>query len=125
MLNVNVHEAQIDLSNLIQRVLLGEEIIITQAGTPIAILAPIKPLPAPRIPGNDADTVIIHPDFDDPLPEFVTVQQLHPPNCPKKIGATITLSPPKRKRWLALDSWFLLLPMRIGIRRGGDGFARP
>lgn len=70
MLNVNVYEAQTDLSNLIKRVLLGEEIIITQEGTPIAVLAPIKPSLAPRVPGNDADTVIIHPDFDDPLPEF-------------------------------------------------------
>jgi prevent-host-death family protein len=70
MMNVNVHDAQIDLSSLLQRVLLGEEIIITQGGAPIAILAPIKPKPMPRIPGNDAHTVIIHPDFDAPLPEF-------------------------------------------------------
>ena len=32
--------------------------------------SPLKSPHVPRILGNDADTVIIHPDFDDPLPDF-------------------------------------------------------
>jgi hypothetical protein len=33
-------------------------------------LSPYEELPARRVPGNDADKVIIKSNFDDPLPEF-------------------------------------------------------
>ena len=67
---VNVHEAKTQLSKLLQRVMNGEEIIIAKAGSPVAVLSPFKELPKPRVPGNDAGSVEIGPDFDDPLPEF-------------------------------------------------------
>jgi prevent-host-death family protein len=67
---VNVHEAKTNLSKLLNRVMSGEEIIIAKAGEPIAVLSPVKKLPEPRIPGIDAGKVVIHSNFDDPLPEF-------------------------------------------------------
>lgn len=70
MTTVNIHEAKTHLSELLRRVMNGEEIIIAKAGEPIAILSPVQKVPAPRVPGNDADKVIEHIDFDDPLPEF-------------------------------------------------------
>jgi antitoxin (DNA-binding transcriptional repressor) of toxin-antitoxin stability system len=48
----------------------GEEIVIAKGGRPVAILSGIDKPPANRTPGEDAGIVIIHDDFDDPLPEF-------------------------------------------------------
>ncbi len=64
----NIHEAKTHLSQLLERVQNGEEIVIAKSGKPIARLTGISTRPARRIPGNDA--IVIHPDFDDPLPEF-------------------------------------------------------
>lgn len=66
----NICEAKTRLSELLRRVMEGEEIIIARAGEPIAVVKPVPSHPARRVPGNDAGKVIIHPDFDDPLPEF-------------------------------------------------------
>jgi prevent-host-death family protein len=65
---VNIHEAKTHLSRLLARVQAGEEITIAKAGRPIARLTAIQERPRRRVPGNDV--IIIHPDFDDPLPEF-------------------------------------------------------
>jgi prevent-host-death family protein len=68
---VNVHEARMHLSRLLERVMAGEEIVIAKAGKPVALLSPYYPEQlAERVPGNDAGKVIIAPDFDAPLPEF-------------------------------------------------------
>jgi prevent-host-death family protein len=68
MTTVNVHEAKTHLSRLLVRVAAGERIVIARAGTPVAVLAPVDADPPRRSPGNDQ--IVIHPDFDDPLPEF-------------------------------------------------------
>lgn len=65
---VNIHQAKTHFSKLIERVLAGEEITIAKAGKPVARLSSIQDRPRRRIPGNDA--VIIHPNFDDPIPEW-------------------------------------------------------
>ena len=64
---VNVHEAKTHLSRLLAKVEAGERIVIARAGRPIAVLAPIDH-PTPRKPGNER--IVIHADFDAPLPEF-------------------------------------------------------
>lgn len=70
MTTVNIHEAKTQLSKLIQRVMNGEQIIIAKGGKPVAVLSGIESAPAVRVPGIDAGSVIIHDDFDAPLPEF-------------------------------------------------------
>ena len=70
MTTVNIHEAKSQLSKLIQRVMNGEQIIIAKGGKPVAVLTSIETTPTERIPGIDAGSVIIHDDFDAPLPEF-------------------------------------------------------
>jgi prevent-host-death family protein len=70
MSTVNVHEAKTQFSKLLQRVMNGERIIIAKGGRPVAVLSPFAEEPERRVPGNDAGRVVIHPDFDDPLPEF-------------------------------------------------------
>jgi prevent-host-death family protein len=67
---VNIHEAKTHLSRLLERVQAGEEITIAKAGKPIAVLTAFRDRRKPRIPGMDKGKVIIHADFDDPLPEF-------------------------------------------------------
>jgi len=69
-LQINIHEAKTHLSELLQRVMNGEEIIIAKAGKPIARLTRFNANPQPRIPGNDASVVSIAKDFNAPLPEF-------------------------------------------------------
>ena len=67
---VNVHEAKTHLSRLLTRVMQGEKIIIARAGIPVAVLTPFNEVSPQRFPGIDAGQVIIHSNFDDPLPEF-------------------------------------------------------
>ena len=67
---INVHDAKTHFSKLLQRVLNGEEVIIANAGEPVAVLSPLPGQLARRVPGNDAGKVIITPKFDEPLPEF-------------------------------------------------------
>jgi prevent-host-death family protein len=67
MTTVNIHEAKTHLSRLLVRVQHGERIVIAKAGHPVAMLTPIGDPPR-RQPGSDR--VVIHDDFDAPLPEF-------------------------------------------------------
>ena len=67
---VNIHEAKTHLSRLLERVQAGEEITIAKAGRPIARLTAIHERPQRRTPGMDKGKVVIHPDFDDPIPEL-------------------------------------------------------
>jgi prevent-host-death family protein len=66
-MTVNVHEAKTHLSRLLARVEAGETVVIARAGQPVAVLAPFK-APARRRPGRDR--IVVHGDFDAPLPEF-------------------------------------------------------
>ena len=67
MTTVNIHEAKTHLSRLLERVERGERIVIARAGRPIAVLQALD-APSPRQPGRDR--IVIHDDFDDPLPDF-------------------------------------------------------
>lgn len=66
MATVNMHEAKTHLSKLIDRMLVGEEIIIAKAGKPVARLIPIEARP-PRVPGIAQGSVT--DEFFEPLPE--------------------------------------------------------
>ena len=68
---VNVHEARTHLSKLLARVSLGEEIIIAEAGKPVARLSPIEAKPARRAPGSAKGKIWMASDFDTPLPDEI------------------------------------------------------
>ena len=68
---LNVHEAQAQLAQLLERARQGEEIIIAEAGRPVACLVLIDRPTAPRVPGSAAGQVVIADDFDAPLPESI------------------------------------------------------
>lgn len=65
--SVGVHEAKTHLSRLLEAVEAGEEVEITRRGVTVARLVP--PRPGVRRLGVDHGVVVIHDDFDAPLPD--------------------------------------------------------
>lgn len=65
---INIHEAEAQLSQLLQRVEAGDEIIIARANKPIARLVAYREKPVKRRLGEAKGLVEIMPDFDE-LPE--------------------------------------------------------
>ena len=60
---VNVYEAKTQLSQLLNRVEGGEEIVIARNGRPVARIVPLQQRPA-RTPGLFAGQITLAPDFD-------------------------------------------------------------
>lgn len=71
MRQVNIHEAKTHLSQLIEDVAHGDEIVIARAGKPVARLVGVETARAPRRPGLLKGQITIADDFDAPLPEDV------------------------------------------------------
>jgi prevent-host-death family protein len=67
---VNIHEAKTHLSRLLALVEAGEVITIARAGRPIAVLTRAGDDRKDRVPGYGKGEVVIHDDFDDPIPEL-------------------------------------------------------
>ncbi|HUO84850.1 MAG TPA: type II toxin-antitoxin system Phd/YefM family antitoxin [Thermoanaerobaculia bacterium] len=70
MEEVSVHEAKTHLSRLLRRVAMGEEIVISRGGEPIARLVPVAG-GRKRSLGVDRGRFEVPEDFDAPLPEEV------------------------------------------------------
>lgn len=65
MKTVNVSEAKARISQLLDLVAIGEEVLITRAGKPIAKLIPYQINQPPRKPGYWKGKVKIAKDFDE------------------------------------------------------------
>jgi prevent-host-death family protein len=63
---VNMHEAKTTLSQLVEQVEGGDEVILARAGVPVAKIVAIKP--SRRRLGQWAGKVVMADDFDAPLP---------------------------------------------------------
>lgn len=63
-MEVNVHDAKTHLSKLLERVALGEEVVIAKAGTPVAKLVPIQP-PKTRIFGSARGEFTVPDNFNE------------------------------------------------------------
>lgn len=70
-MEVNIHEAKTHLSRLLERVALGEEVIIAKAGTPVAKLVPVKPAARKFKLGSAKGEFVVPDDFNDPLPKEI------------------------------------------------------
>jgi len=82
---VNIHEAKTHLSRLIERVEHGERITIARAGVPVAVLVAVEPETRPKRPiGMDKGKIVIHDNFDDPLPELEDDNPDDPLNWPMR-----------------------------------------
>jgi prevent-host-death family protein len=67
MASVNIYEAKTQLSKLIKRVRAGEEVIIADAGRPVAKLVPIEDARRARELGADAGAIWIADDAFAPM----------------------------------------------------------
>jgi prevent-host-death family protein len=65
---VNVHDAKTNLSRLLERVAMGEEVIIAKAGKPVAKLVAIRPARPKFKLGSAKGEFVVPDDFNDPLP---------------------------------------------------------
>lgn len=68
---INIYEAKKDLSRLLKRVLLGEEIIIAKKGEPMAKLVPLKKKGGERVLGLFKGRIYVSDDIEEPLPDEV------------------------------------------------------
>ena len=69
---IELPNESISLHDLVHRAMEGDEIIISEAGTPLVRLVPIMPAqrqPQRRRAGLSEGTAIIADDFDAPLPD--------------------------------------------------------
>lgn len=66
----NIHEAKAHLSDLVRRVLAGEEIVIARHNQPLVTLAPYVLKKEPRKGGQLKSEIWIAEDFDAPDPEL-------------------------------------------------------
>jgi len=66
---VNLSYAKTHLELLVDEAMEGEEIIISEAWTPLVRLAPV-PSRQKRVFGLDQGKIVIQADFDASLPEF-------------------------------------------------------
>jgi prevent-host-death family protein len=68
-MEVNIHEAKTHLSRLLERVALGEEVVIAKAGKPVAKLVAVHQ-PKTRIFGSAKGEFVVPDNFDAPDPEI-------------------------------------------------------
>jgi len=67
----NIHDAKTHFSRLVERASKGERITIARDGVPVAMLVALEVETKLRRPiGMDRGKIVIHDDFDDPLPEL-------------------------------------------------------
>ena len=64
---MNIYDAKTQFSKLVKRVRAGEEIIIADAGRPVAKLVPIEAAPRPRVLGADRGKIWIAEDAFAPM----------------------------------------------------------
>lgn len=71
MTTVTIHDAKTHLSRWINRVLEGEQVVITRGKQPVVMLTPVvDAVKTRRIGGKAAFVVHMADDFDAPLDDF-------------------------------------------------------
>jgi prevent-host-death family protein len=68
---IDIKEAKAEIADLLERVIQGEEVIISRDGAPVARWAPVGPKAERRSPGSAKGKLAISPDFEAPLPEDI------------------------------------------------------
>jgi prevent-host-death family protein len=70
MAQFNIHVAKAHLSELIQKAMLGEEVVIARDNKPVVKLVALHPPKPQRQLGFSKGQVEIAPDFNAPLDDF-------------------------------------------------------
>lgn len=71
MPSFDIHEAEMQLAELVNAAAQGDNIIITKAGKPLARLIPVFAGQVVRGPGSMKGEIYVADDFDAPLPEEI------------------------------------------------------
>jgi prevent-host-death family protein len=66
----NIAEAKARFSELVQKAMLGEEVIIAKGHKPLLKLVPLKPPQRRRKPGSAKGQIWMAPDFDETPEDF-------------------------------------------------------
>ncbi|HEX4423026.1 MAG TPA: type II toxin-antitoxin system prevent-host-death family antitoxin [Kofleriaceae bacterium] len=69
----NISEAKTELSALVDAVCKGEEVLIGEAGVPVARLVRYSGATTRRVPGAMKGRIVIHEDFDELPPDLAAV----------------------------------------------------
>ncbi len=69
MQQFNIAEAKAHLSELVQKAMMGEEIVIARDNKPLAMLVPIQRPTGKRIPGSGKGQILFMADNFDAIPE--------------------------------------------------------
>jgi len=69
-MEVNIHEAKTHFSRLLERVAMGEEVVIAKAGTPVAKLVPVKSAKREFKFGSAKGEFAVPDDLNKPDPEI-------------------------------------------------------
>ena len=72
--SVNLAEAKARLSELVDRCLAGEEIVIARRNQPLVRLQVFEPPGRTLRPGRHAGRIVVADDFDEPLDDFAEYQ---------------------------------------------------
>jgi prevent-host-death family protein len=70
MTKVNIAEAKAQFSRLVQKAMMGEEVIIARDNKPVLKLVPIEAPSSPRKPGTAKGRIWMSPDFDETPEDF-------------------------------------------------------
>lgn len=70
MAKFNIADAKARFSELVQKAMVGEEIIIARDNKPVAKLVPLTTAGKARVPGSAKGKVWIAPDFDATAADF-------------------------------------------------------
>ena len=70
MSTFRIAEAKARFSELVEKAMMGEEVIIARASRPVLRLVPIEPTPARRKPGSAKGKVWLADDFDATPADF-------------------------------------------------------
>jgi len=67
---IDLSHAQVQLAELVQQAARGEDVILTDAGMPVAKIVPIAHAQGPREFGSARGLIHMSDDFDAPLEDF-------------------------------------------------------
>jgi prevent-host-death family protein len=67
---VDVEQAQARLKELVDQANRGEEVVLTEAGKPVAKIIPIQRQVSKRTFGSARGLIHMHADFDEPIEDF-------------------------------------------------------
>lgn len=70
MAKYNIAQAKARFSELVNRALSGEEVVVSRDNTPLLKLVPLGPPPKPREPGSARGQVVMAADFDRTPDDF-------------------------------------------------------